>query len=385
MPDRDSETQVLRRRLCELVGEARQNERLLQRFLERELLLLCTEGLGDLLAALSEGLRNSFGLEVVSLHLVDTGHRIRHLLAQGGLDPAMFPAVVFRDDISHMDPGVAGLRRPRLGSFREPQHRTLFPPGAAIRSLAIVPMIRGGLLGHINLGSSDPQRYTHHHASDFLHRLGVIAALCLENAVNRDQLVLSGYTDALTGLRNRRYLELRLQEELASAARYHHPLSCLFLDADYFKAINDRHGHAVGDAVLRELGACLEAQLRAADTATRYGGEELTVLLPRTGREEAVRLAERVRLAIGELRILGVGGVMVGLTVSIGVSTFEPRPASAGRGALDLEMLGRQLLEAADQALYRAKEQGRNRVVWNAQGVGDGAGLGVSRSWSRRP
>ena len=245
--DLRSENRALRRRLRELAAEGRHNETLLRRSLDREMHLLGTESLGELLSALSDGLRSSFGLPAASLLLEDPDHRLRHLLRQGDLSPSMFPDVLFVDHLDEVNPIVATLRRPRLGAFQERLHRRLFPGRAGLRSVALLPLLRRRLLGTINLGSDDPDRYTHRHASDFLFRLGVIGAFCLENAANREQLVISAYTDPLTGLKNRRYLEMRLHEELASARRYRQPLSCLFIDADHFKAINDGHGHETGD------------------------------------------------------------------------------------------------------------------------------------------
>jgi two-component system cell cycle response regulator len=364
MADLDAENRVLRERLRLFGAEATHNERVLRRCLDRELELLRIDGLGELLVALTDGLRTSFELSAVTLHLLDADHRLRHLLRQSGLSPLMFPRVFFLDRPEARCPAVAHLRRPRLGAFQERLHGGLFEPGSGVRSVALLPLASHDLRGSIHLGSSDAKRYTHHHASDFLDRLGVIAALCLENTVNRAQLVISGYTDPLTGLRNRRYLELRLRDELAGALRYRQPLSCLFLDADHFKHINDRFGHAAGDSALRELGGCLEAQLRASDLATRYGGEELAVVLPRTAADDAVHLAERIRTEVAYLRIPAPSGALFSLTVSIGVSTLEPDVAPP----IDLDRLGRRLLAGADRALYQAKAAGRNRVRWNAPG-----------------
>ncbi len=372
MPDLDEENRVLRMRLRDLTTEARHNEAILQRFLDRELALLRIEGLGELLQALSEGLLSSFQLSSVTLQLLDPEHRIRHLLRQSGLEPGMFPRVRFLDWTQDLHPFVAQLRGVRLGAYQQRHHAGLFEPNAKVQSLALLPVASHKLRGSIHLGSADPQRYTRHHASDFLDRLAVIAAICLENTVNRAQLVISGHTDPLTGLRNRRYLEARLREEAAASLRYRQPLSCLFLDADHFKRINDRFGHAAGDAALSALGGCLEAQLRASDIAARYGGEEFAVLLPRTCETEAMVLAERIRVEVSRLHILLDRSKGFGFTVSVGVSTFTP--GNHGVSADPVE-LGRRLLAGADRALYRAKAEGRDRVLW---GTPDSCSSGAS-------
>jgi diguanylate cyclase (GGDEF)-like protein len=162
--------------------------------------------------------------------------------------------------------------------------------------------------------------------------------------------------DALTHLYNRGALETILAEETTRAARYGRPLSVLMIDFDHFKDVNDRHGHHAGDGVLREAALVVLGELRANDTATRYGGEELCVILPETAAEEALALGERLRGALeGRLfRVVRADGSVVELrvTASIGV-------ASLGEGVDSAE----RLVRAADGALYAAKAAGRNRVV----------------------
>jgi len=163
-------------------------------------------------------------------------------------------------------------------------------------------------------------------------------------------------TDPLMGIYNRRHLERRLEEEVGKALRYGLPLSALLLDLDHFKAINDRHGHAGGDQALRALGDLLMDAVRKADIVTRYGGEEIVVLAPHTSLAEGRLLAERLRASVAAKPLVPAGatedGQALNATVSIGVSAL-------GDGVRD----GSALLRAADDALYRAKREGRNRVV----------------------
>jgi diguanylate cyclase (GGDEF)-like protein len=214
-----------------------------------------------------------------------------------------------------------------------------------------------GLAGFMCLGSRDPQRFQPHQATHFLAHLAGIAALCLENAVNRERLRIAGLTDSLTGLYNRRHLQHRLEQELARAGRYGHSLACLFIDADHFKRINDTYGHPAGDQVLIALAQRLRSHLRGSDLASRYGGEEFAVLLPQTDAASACRLAERIRLGVECEPVPLEDGRKVHLSVSIGVAALADRttqtPAEAGAA----------LLRQADEAVYRAKSDGRNRVV----------------------
>jgi diguanylate cyclase (GGDEF)-like protein len=178
--------------------------------------------------------------------------------------------------------------------------------------------------------------------------VGRIADRLAAMSAHYEELALE---DALTGLPNRRALERRFREEAARARRSGSPLSCLVLDLDRFKALNDRFGHAAGDAVLRSFGALLKRMCRQHDFATRSGGEEFVVLLPATGPEVAREVAERIRAA-AESREHRIGGETVRVTVSVGVASSLPEDAD-----------GHALFRRADAAMYRAKQEGRNRVA----------------------
>jgi two-component system cell cycle response regulator len=156
-------------------------------------------------------------------------------------------------------------------------------------------------------------------------------------------------TDALTGLLNRYGLQRALQRELSEARRYARPLSCLLLDVDFFKLINDTHGHAAGDAALMQAARVLTESMRGSDVVCRYGGEEFLVLAPETDARGALSLAEKIRLAVSA-RLFGDGERAFALTLSAGVA--ELRPGESGN-----DMIAR-----ADFALYQAKQRGRDRV-----------------------
>lgn len=171
-------------------------------------------------------------------------------------------------------------------------------------------------------------------------------------------------TDPLTGIFNRRYLDRRLDEEVVSARRYKQPLSVMLLDIDHFKQINDKYGHQTGDQVLIALGKTAMEVLREADVLTRYGGEEFLIMSPHTPLAGAIKLAERIRQYI-EAHDFGLPKAPDAthgpkVTVSIGV-------AALGDGA---ENTG-SLIRAADENLYCAKLQGRNRVIAGISGAGE--------------
>lgn len=157
--------------------------------------------------------------------------------------------------------------------------------------------------------------------------------------------------DALTGLENRRMLDERLPKEVERARRYGRELSLLMMDVDHFKKVNDTHGHDVGDEVLVCLGGVLKGNVREADFAHRYGGEEFVVVAPETGLDAAVELAERLRAAFH--RASGGASAAGAQTLSIGVASLASLPEDADAPALQT---------AADAALYEAKRAGRDQV-----------------------
>jgi len=155
--------------------------------------------------------------------------------------------------------------------------------------------------------------------------------------------------DSLTGTWNRRWFDHWLSEEISRAERYNRTLSLIMLDLDLFKAINDAHGHPAGDTVLKEVANRCLSLIRATDTLSRFGGEEFCVLMPETASDAACGLAERLREAVADLEIIH-DTQKIGITISLGVSTFSPG------------MNAETLLHHADESLYHAKRNGRNRV-----------------------
>ncbi|MBV9497717.1 MAG: diguanylate cyclase [Acidobacteria bacterium] len=158
-------------------------------------------------------------------------------------------------------------------------------------------------------------------------------------------------TDGLTGLRNRRAFEKELRGNFDRALRYGRPLSLVILDVDHFKAINDTYGHSAGDAVLKEVARTIAAQTRGTDLTARIGGEEFALLLPETSLFDAIPVAEKIRNAIAAEPVR-LGSLEIPLTISAGGASF---PHSLVTSAAEL-------FHATDQALYRAKERGRNRI-----------------------
>jgi two-component system cell cycle response regulator len=175
------------------------------------------------------------------------------------------------------------------------------------------------------------------------------AAAALDNALLLKRAEALSVTDDLTGLHNSRYLNLVLRREAKRASRSGRPLSLVFLDLDGFKSINDSHGHLFGSRALVEAAAVVRSSARETDVAARFGGDEFAVVLPDTGGEGAFAVAERVRQRLAEHRFLADDGLDIHLTASVGVATLP-----------DVAVSPDELIQAADMAMYRVKQSGKN-------------------------
>jgi diguanylate cyclase (GGDEF)-like protein len=188
-------------------------------------------------------------------------------------------------------------------------------------------------------------------ARELAHWLGSQASIALENARLHRLVERQASTDGLTELPNRRHFEEALEGEITRAERFGGGLALVLADLDDFKQVNDRFGHPTGDEVLRAFAAILRLNVREIDLPARYGGEEFAVLLPQTDAEGAHELAERLRRSLASRPLSATPGSFVAITSSFGVATFPEAPTPAA------------LFAAADEALYRAKRQGKNCVV----------------------
>lgn len=225
-----------------------------------------------------------------------------------------------------------------------------------IRSMVCVPLeLQGKPVGVIYLYDFSP-RHLFQRQLDQLAVLATFATMAINNANLHSRTKQMAITDALTGLHNNRYFKQVFPQEMARSRRFSKPLSLLMLDIDHFKKINDTFGHPKGDQVLAVIGKILAGSLRAADYSFRYGGEEFSVVLPETPLEGAFRVAETLREKIRTMPSpLMVGEASRPVTVSIGVASF-PNDTNVAD----------QLLKHADYCLYKAKQQGRDRIYWES-------------------
>ncbi|MDH5765702.1 MAG: GGDEF domain-containing protein, partial [Gammaproteobacteria bacterium] len=186
-----------------------------------------------------------------------------------------------------------------------------------------------------------------------------MTAIAIENCLNQQRIKEIGYQDALTQAYNRRYFDLRFKDEIERSLRLDHDLACIFVDVDFFKQVNDTYGHHVGDLVLMRMVSIIKEQVRACDIVARYGGEEFVIALPNSDVEVATEISERLLTTISSEKHDFYGNEL-SITVSIGLTAFNAGEHNEAANADDLAVL---LVEQADNALYQAKNNGRNQIV----------------------
>jgi len=230
--------------------------------------------------------------------------------------------------------------------------------------LAAVPLIfQERFIGALEVIDDNPARTWLDNEIMLLRTVANQVAIAINHAALFAQMQQQALTDALTGCYNRRSFEMQLDRELQMSSRLHQPLSLLMLDLDRFKQLNDTVGHDAGDSALRQLAVCFREELRAVDTAARFGGDEFALILPQAYEEGALIVAERLRARIEQIEIPGFGN----LNASIGMASFPLHAASRA-----------ELIVAADAALYSAKRAGRNRVALFSRSLDDGPGALVT-------
>jgi diguanylate cyclase (GGDEF)-like protein len=251
-----------------------------------------------------------------------------------------------------------GLRRGRPYTFGENEIDFLcahVDPSVKNEYCCVPILAHGETIGLLHLVFGSEGERPHKEAIGEQRRLGLVCAeqisLAIANVKLRDQLRDQSIRDVLTGLFNRRYMLETCRREFSRAARAGQSISILSIDVDHFKKYNDNHGHDAGDMVLRAVANCLENLFRNEDISCRFGGEEFVVILPGADANAALRRAEQLRSKVEDIIVRYLDKNLPRITVSIGAAVFP----DAGDNP-------QAVLKAADEALYRAKEKGRNRV-----------------------
>ncbi len=305
----------------------------------------------DVTSLVVDGANGILGAEISCVFLLDRGTwTFRYAAAQGRPESYFAMSVPVGQTIlgrAYREGAVVETDAAAVQGSRD----WVTQPGDLV-SHAAVPLRSGEhVIGVLAIGSATPREFSPTEM-DRLQVIGNQSSLALQNALLHEELERLSVTDRLTDLYNHGYFEQRLDEEVGRASRFGHVVSLVMIDIDNFKDFNDSYGHPKGDVVLRSVSDTIRGNLREIDFAARYGGEEFVVVLPETDSDGAQAVAERIRAQVAALSFTASDtDPDVHKTISLGVATY---PADAQAGAA--------LIVAADQALYRAKRSGKNRV-----------------------
>lgn len=357
--DITTELRVLQSHLDGMLDRVQHNSLTLKRFQVFEMRLLNLNSLAEMIDQLLDDAKVFFDLDVISFCLIDEKAEIAGFLTDDGYDHKNNNRLIMLNNNELLKSTFGISATPFLGTYRQASCSGFFPKtGRKPVSVAIIPLRRRGkYLGSLNFGSYEPNRFINDMATDFIEHMVSVVSICLENNLNFEMMRRTSLIDTLTGVNNRRFLEQRIGEEIDRSQRNDEPLSCLFLDIDHFKLVNDTYGHQAGDYVLSIVASVIKKQLRSNDVLARYGGEEFVALLSNIPEVMAADIAERIRESIQDLALI-YNDVDINVTISIGLSTYLPSKLSTTTS----NEISVQLIHSADSALYVAKEKGRNRV-----------------------
>ncbi|MGR9115051.1 MAG: DUF484 family protein [Gammaproteobacteria bacterium] len=360
--DLNTDLCILQSHLEGMLERVQHNSNALRRFQAFERRLLNLNSLSELIEHVLHDGKAFFDLDVVSFCLIDQEGLLADYLTEDGFDIKGSKELILLKNKQLLKTTFGFAVKPYIGAYKQAQCSDFFPNiEKKPVSVAIIPLIRRGIfLGSLNFGSFQAQRFLDDMATDFIEHMVSVVSICLENNLNFEMMRRTSFIDTLTGINNRRFLEQRLNEEIDRSQRNGEPLSCLFMDIDYFKSINDNYGHQGGDQVLIAVANTIKKLLRNNDVLGRFGGEEFVALLSNLDDVMLQAIAERIRETIQALNI-EVEGRVIQTTISIGTSTYITSLAPTCTSA-DVAV---RLVEAADSALYRAKRNGRNRVESN--------------------
>ena len=344
---------VTERKQIELVEE--DQRRLAEALADTAKALDSTLELEEVLEQILENVGKVVPHDAADISLVDEQGNMRFVKTRGhdkyGTAEEVLSIRANINDIPNMR-HMAKTGRPIINpdTFNDPEWIRDIPGAYWIRSYIGAPIIsQGKLLGFINVDAQVPNFFREEHL-DRLQAFADQAAIAIRNAQMYEEIQSLAITDCLTGLYNRRYFFEFSENELARSKRYGKKLSLAMMDIDHFKRVNDQFGHQTGDRVLKMISDISLKNLRKVDVMCRFGGEEFVILLPETSGVEAYLAAERIRREIDGASLETEKGE-VSVTVSIGV-------ADLGEEIQTLD----ELISKADQAMYQAKDQGRNRV-----------------------
>ena len=336
------------------------NSRTFRRFQSFEMRLLNLNSLCEMMEHVLADAKTYFDLDAVSFSLIDEKGEITDFLESDGFFLKNNPELSVLQSADSLQNQFGHGMHPYLGLYNEEKCMKYFLHAEKKpASVALIPLTRRGkYLGLLCLGSYDADRFVENMAIDFVSHMSSVVSICLENNLNFEILRRTSFIDTLTGVNNRRFLEQRLGEEIDRTQRNSEPLTCFFLDIDFFKAVNDNYGHQAGDQILMSVAKAIRGQLRNNDVLARYGGEEFVALLSNISDLKAQDIAERIRETINNITV-DYNQNNIQVTISIGTATYHPG-VEINSTSQEIE---EQLIYTADKALYSAKHNGRNCVI----------------------
>ncbi len=320
--------------------------------------LVHLDSFSQIITYILEQAKHLFDFDIITLALIDDNGDIAQFLNDAGFEWENHKNLILLTSNELLKATFNVSPKPYIGAYKSPKYSRLFA-GIKPKPASIVVSTltrRKKYLGSLNIGSYNPGRFANKITTEMIEIISAITTICLENYLHFETLQRTSFVDSLTGVNNRRFFEQRLDEELGRSQRSIQPLSCLFLDIDFFKSVNDTYGHQGGDLVLSMVAAAIKTQMRSIDVLARYGGEEFVVILSNINESKAQDIAERIRITVAELSI-DLDELSISVTISIGVATYLPDPTNTNK-----KEIASQLIKLADTALYQAKHNGRNRV-----------------------
>lgn len=322
-----------------------------------ELNLLSSSSFAELCKALNFEYRKLLSVDAVSLLVFERETREFTLTDNGVVCANENPLLIVNSDRvgNYTGQCKSGVW---AGDYRDDMHARFFPKcDAQLNTIALLPLSRRAkVIGILALASAENWSAPRLMGHEQLSRLAAIVGVCVENLYNQEHIRQVGLHDPLTRVFNRRYFSDHIDQVLSRSLRGGWPVCCIYLDIDYFKLVNDRHGHVAGDAVLCELCERIGKQLRNGEVFARMGGEEFCILLTETPASLGVLVAERIRTLVQADPFKLPGGAEVDVTISCGVADTALLNTAKTAAPDDL-------VDRADHALYQAKQNGRNKVV----------------------
>jgi len=337
------ENHQLRQYVAEVMDRLRENEHLFSRLFELEAAVLAASDPEDLCFALLRGLRSSFELDMVRFWFDRSsfmGGRKMEGISERDL------IWVEKEEITNM-----GLNRQHVWLMRLTPEKSFDWLAERDHHLGSIALLVLGdqfrPFGVLGMGAVNAGRFEPGQSVDFLQHLAQVVGLSLENAVSRERLARLAITDSLTGSHNRRFLQPHSHQPLSRWFGKGIDVTCLYINVDAFKALNDRHGHEAGDDVLSEISAAMRGIVRVQDPLIRMGGDEFALLLPGCSPEKASGIADKIIKACGQIK-LGEDSV----SISIGLA----------RSPAEKDLRVKALIATADKAMYVAKALGGGRL-----------------------